>query len=447
MIATQIGDLLKYDTKINEVNRAAQSVFSFQQESFPNDSITSTRAKHLIPLAGKPLIQYTIESLQKIGVKEILIITGYLKKKIEDFLGNGEQYNISITYEVQKEYLGTAHAAKLSESFIKNDNFILMYGDLLIDDSVFPLVLKRFRESPTDGIMCLFQVKDPEKFGIAQLDKNGYIQKIIEKPKDDKYGNLANAGVFVFDKNLFDAIKKTPKSIRSEYELTDSLQILIDQGHKIKSLDITGLFWSDIGHPWQVLDANQFLMDKIDALNFGYIEDGVKIIGKVHVGRNTLIKSGTRIEGPVYIGENCIIGPNSFIRPYTSIGDYCQVGNASELKNTIMMDHCHMAHLSYAGDSIIGSNVNFGAGSIVSNVRFDKKEITMNIKGKKISTGRTKMGAVIGDNVQLGINSSVFIGVKIGANSWIGPSTNISEDVEENMNVYVKQEKIIKSKK
>lgn len=106
-----------------------------------------------------------------------------------------------------------------------------------------------------------------------------------------------------------------------------------------------------------------------------------------------------------------------------------------------------MAHLSYAGDSVIGSNVNFGAGAIISNVRFDKKVISMNIKDKKVSTGRTKMGAVIGDNVELGINSSIFVGVKIGANSWIGPSTNVSEDVADNTIVYVKQEKIVKKKK
>lgn len=409
--------------------------------------ITSTRPKHLIPLAGKPLIQYTIESLQKIGIKYVLIIVGYLKEKIQEFLGNGEQFGIHIEYAIQSEYLGTAHATGLAESFVSNDNFLLMYGDLLVDDSIFPMIKSKFDEYPLNGIICLFEVKDPEKFGIIQLDSEGNVKKIIEKPKDAKYGNLANAGIFIFNKKIFDAIKKTPKSVRNEYELTDSMQIMTNEGNKIKGVNITNKFWSDIGHPWQLLDANQYLMNNVENLNFGIIEDGVKIIGKSYIGKNTVIRSGTRIEGPVYIGDNCVIGPNSYIRPFTSIGNYCQVGNSSELKNTIMMDHCHMAHLSYAGDSIIGSNVNFGAGAIVSNVRFDKKEIFMKIKEKKVSTGRTKMGAVIGDNVELGINSSIFVGVKIGANSWIGPSTNVSEDIENDSIVYVKQEKVVKSKK
>lgn len=429
---------------MNDINKAVILAAGEGQRLLP---ITSTRPKHLIPLAGKPLIQYTVESLQKIGIKDILIITGYLKEKIQEFLGNGEQFDLNIKYAVQSEYLGTAHATGLAEEFVSEDNFLLMYGDLLVEDTVFPMVKSNYIRFPTNGLICLFQVKDPEKFGIIQLDTQGIVKKIIEKPKDAKNGNLANAGVFIFNNKIFDAIKRTPKSIRNEYELTDSMQILVDEGYKIKGLDITNKFWSDIGHPWQLLDANQYLMDKIESINLGYIEDGVKIIGKAYIGKNTLIKSGTRIEGPVFIGDDCVIGPNSFIRPYTSIGNYCQIGNSSELKNSIMMDHCHMAHLSYAGDSVIGSNVNFGAGAIISNVRFDKKVISMNIKDKKVSTGRTKMGAVIGDNVELGINSSIFVGVKIGANSWIGPSTNVSEDVADNTIVYVKQEKIVKKKK
>ncbi|MHA1341504.1 MAG: bifunctional sugar-1-phosphate nucleotidylyltransferase/acetyltransferase [Promethearchaeota archaeon] len=442
--------------------------------------ITETMPKHLIPLAGKPLLKYIIEGLKNVEISKILIIVGYLKDQIKNYFGTGANFGVTISYKEQNKFLGTAHATKLAKDFVGNSNFFLIYGDLFFDPEIISLAKNAFenthahqsnskelinsnKNDAVKALICLKQVNDPEKFGIIQLDNEGYLQNIIEKPKNRKYGNLANAGIYVFSPEIFDCINETTKSVRGEYELTDSISILKNKGYYIKGLDITNYFWSDIGHPWQIFDANAFLMDKfqsafkqlisknksnkINELYIkGIIEQNTVLKGAVYIGKNTIIKAGTYIEGPVFIGENSIIGPNAYIRPYSSIGNNCKIGNSSELKNTILMDNCFVSHLSYLGDSIICKNVNFGAGSKISNVRLDKKEISMQIKGKKILTSRKKMGAIIGENVQIGINANIMTGIKIGSNCYIGPATIVKEDVPSNT-VYFAQQSIIKKQR
>jgi bifunctional UDP-N-acetylglucosamine pyrophosphorylase/glucosamine-1-phosphate N-acetyltransferase len=398
--------------------------------------ITSTRPKHLIPIAGKPILQYTIEHLKQIGITNILLIIGYKKEQIIEYFKDGKDFGISIQYTTQKKYLGTADATKMAKSFVSEDSFLLIYGDLLMDFAVFSSV-KKLSEKEKNLIVCK-QVKDPTKFGVVACDSKGYMKKIVEKPSDTSYGNLINAGLYLFSSEIFDCIEKTKKSSRDEYEITDSIEIFLEKGNKIRVLDISEFYWNDIGRPWDILQANKYFLDKLVSNIVGIVEDGVTLKGEVHIGKGTLIKAGTYIEGPVYIGKNCTIGPNAYIRPYTSLGNNVRVGNSSEIKNSVVFSNTHMSHLSYMGDSIIGENVNFGAGSIISNVRLDKREIFMDIKGTPQNTGLKKFGAIIGDNVQLGIQAMIMVGKKIGANSSIGPGTLVNEDVPENTNYFVR---------
>jgi bifunctional UDP-N-acetylglucosamine pyrophosphorylase/glucosamine-1-phosphate N-acetyltransferase len=159
------------------------------------------------------------------------------------------------------------------------------------------------------------------------------------------------------------------------------------------------------------------------------VEEGVRILGPVHISEGARVRSGAYIEGPVVIGPGSDVGPNCYLRPSTSIGENVRVGNACEVKNSIVMDGTHVAHLSYVGDSIIGEGCNLGAGTITANIRFDKKNVRVNIKGKRIDSGLRKLGSIIGDDVQTGINVSLMPGVKVGSNSWIAPSLTVHEDV------------------
>ena len=405
--------------------------------------ITSTRPKHLIPLAGKVLLQYTIEILKKNGIDDILLIVGYLKEQIQEFFKDGSDFGIKISYKTQKEYLGTANAAGIGKSFVGNSPFMLIYGDLLLDEKSISRSLSVYESEEVDAVICLLRVNDPRKYGVIVLDKMGFVKNIVEKPEDARFGNLVNAGIYIFNQGIFKGIERTKKSPRGEYELTDSMQLLL-KDYKIKGIDISEDYWSDIGHPWQLLGANKHILDQIKSDIRGTIEPGVQIHGEVIIGEDTIVKSGTYIEGPVYIGKNSVIGPSAYIRPYSSIENNTKVGNSSEIKNTIIMDDSRLPHFSYAGDSIIGKNVNFGAGTVVGNVRLDKKEIYMRIKETKIPTGRTKFGTVIGDHTQLGINTLIMCGIKIGARSRIGANTVVTEDVPDDTTVYVDQIKVVK---
>jgi bifunctional UDP-N-acetylglucosamine pyrophosphorylase/glucosamine-1-phosphate N-acetyltransferase len=281
------------------------------------------------------------------------------------------------------------------------------------------------------------EVKNPEEFGIISLNPNGFVEKIIEKPTPEmNLGNLANAGVFIFESKIFKAIEKTEKSIRGEFEFTDSMEILINQFKgNIAGYTIKDYFWSDIGLPWQFLDANSYLLDKIEKKIIGKIEENVQISGNVYIGEGTTVRSGSYIQGPCYIGNNNLIGPNSFIRPYTFIANDCHIG-MSEIKNSIILSNTAIPHFNYVGDSIICENVNLGAGTKVANLRLDEKSVKVSIKGQLVDSRRRKLGTVIGPNVKTGINVSIMTGKIISENSRIGAHTIVSEDIPPNTLYY-----------
>ncbi len=400
--------------------------------------ITSSRPKPMIPLAGKPILEYTILGLKDAGVNEILLIVGDKEEVIREYFGNGQgKFNVKIEHITQEEQLGTANAVNYAKDFVEDEPFLLTYGDLMIDPKIFKEVLENFNETKIEGLMSLLEVNNPQDYGIVSLKSDGFVENITEKPVPElNLGNLANAGIYIFDPLIFKAIEKTEKSLRGEYELTDSMQILINQlSGNILGYIIKDHFWSDIGLPWQLFEANSFVLDRIESKILGDIEENVHIFGNVYIGKNTNVKSGSYIQGPCYIGENTLIGPNAFIRPYTSVGDKCHVG-ISEVKNSIIFSNSNIPHFNYVGDSIVCEKVNLGAGSKTSNLRFDNKSVWVTIKGERIDSGRRKLGSFIGPNVQTGINASIMCGKKIGENSVIGAHTLVVEDVPPNTLYY-----------
>ncbi len=411
--------------------------------------ITSSRPKPMIPLAGMPLLAHTILGLRDAGIDEILLIVGYKEETFKNYFSDRlDKFNVKIEYVTQEEQLGTGHAVSYAQVFVKNEPFLLMYGDLITDSKVFKEIKEKFNESKPDGIITLVKVKNPLEYGIISLNSDGFVEKITEKPAHElNLGNLANAGIYIFDPLIFEAIEKTEKSIRDEYEFTDSMEILISQlNGRILGYNIKDYFWKDIGLPWQLFDASKFLLDRLEGKILGNVEQNVQIFGNVYIGKNTNVKSGSYIQGPCYIGENTLIGPNAYIRPYSSIGDNCHIG-LSEIKNSIIFSNSKIPHFNYVGDSILCENVNLGAGSKTSNLRFDNKSIWVTIKGKRIDSCRRKLGAIIGPNVQTGINASIMCGKIIGENSVIGAHTLVMEDIPPNTLYYYDPFEGIKKKK
>jgi bifunctional UDP-N-acetylglucosamine pyrophosphorylase/glucosamine-1-phosphate N-acetyltransferase len=377
--------------------------------------LTLTRPKPMLPVAGKPILEWDLEALHDNKFKKVIIVVGYKKEKITEYFGKNF-HQLKIEYVEQKEQLGTGHAVSLVKDKVGGEEeFFLMNGDLLVSKELVRNFMNDARKYKRKNLLGVVEVKNPSEFGIISLKRKGgenKVQKLVEKPKSSKE-KLANSGVYIFNKKIFDAIEKIEKSTRAEYELTDAIKILIPDG--IYGVGCKGR-WIDIGRPWDLLDANEILMKGKKEKGLLKKENGVKvekfavIKEDVHLGRNTIIRSGAYIEGPCWIGKNCVIGPNCFIRPFSMIGDNCRIGNAVEVKNSIIMNNTNIGHLSYVGDSIIGENCNFGAGTKVANLRVDDEEVKLEIKNKLIKSGRRKFGCVMGDHVKTGINVSIMPG-------------------------------------
>jgi bifunctional UDP-N-acetylglucosamine pyrophosphorylase/glucosamine-1-phosphate N-acetyltransferase len=400
--------------------------------------ITSSRPKPMVPLAGMPLLEHTILGLKDAGIEEILIIVGYREENFKNYFSDGrDKFNLKIEYISQTEQLGTGHAVSYAKYFVKNEPFLLMYGDLLTDSKVFKEIVEKFNELKPHGIIALSEVKNPQEYGIISLNSDGFVTKIVEKPAPElNLGNLINAGVFIFDPLIFKAIEKTEKSNRGEYEFTDSMQILINQFKgTIAGFKIMDYFWSDIGLPWQFLDANKYLLNQIEKKILGKIEENVQISGNVYIGESSIIQSGSKIQGPCYIGNRTIVGPNSFIKPFTFIANDCHIG-IGKIENSIILSNTIIPNYDYIGDSIICENVNLGPGIKVANFRSDNKDVMVNIKGHKVDSRRKKFGTVIGPNVKTGIDVSIMVGKIIYENSQIGAKTIVSEDIPPNTLYY-----------
>lgn len=407
--------------------------------------LTLTKPKTMLPVAGKPIIQYNIESLRDNGITDILLIVRYKEEIVRNYFGDGSDFGVNISYKTQKDFLGTANAISYGEDFI-DDSIIVLNGDIILDDEIIHEIIKKYNYLSPDTLMLLTEVEDPSAFGVVEIE-NGNIKNIVEKPKrEEAPSNLVNAGIYIFNKDIFDKIRETEISERGEYEITDSVSLQIEDnktviGHK------TSKDWIDVGRPWELIEVNEELIGKLKTEIKGTVEAGAVIHGEVFLDEGSVIKAGVYIEGNVYIGKNCDIGPNSYIRGNTYFGDNVHVGNAVEIKNSIIMENTNVSHLSYVGDSVIGSNCNIAAGTNIANLRFDNATIKTKIKNQKIDSGRRKLGAIIGDSVKTGINSSFSPGVKVGHNSTIGSDVLLYEDLPSDTRVLEKQTHIIQKKK
>ena len=390
--------------------------------------LTDYTPKPMLNVAGRPLLEWMIMRVREAGINEILLVTNYLEEQFKEYLGDGSGHGVSISYVTQEETLGTANAFYKAKEFVGESQFMALYGDHYIANGV----LKKIKENHSEGEVAVgsLLVDDPSQYGAFELDGE-YIKKVVEKPpagtEPSKY---ANVGIYIFPHGVFDYIDMTPESPRGEYEITDTMQLMIDDKILLKKHDIEKTDWLDIGLPWNLLEANKMALENIDFKIDGKVEEGARLHGQVWVKRGARIRSGAYIEGPVVIGEDSDVGPNCYIRAGTCLGKHVRIGNACEVKNSIIGDGSHAAHLSYIGDSLIGKNCNLGAGTITANLRFDKTPVEVTIKGERVNSGRKKLGVIMGDNVQTGINVNINPGIVIGSDSWITPGVTIQQDVK-----------------
>ncbi|MDP2749905.1 MAG: sugar phosphate nucleotidyltransferase [Nanoarchaeota archaeon] len=397
-----------------------QAVILAAGESTRTIPLTLTRPKPLLKIANKTLLEHNFDQLLGL-VGEAIIVVGYKKEMIIEHFGNSYK-GLKLTYVEQKEQLGTGHAVLQVKSRI-NGKFLVMNGDDLYSKQDIKAMLQH-----KYAVVGKKIEEDISKQGGAITEKNGFVTGIVERPKNFISKTL-NVGMYVFDEEIFNLANKIRKSERNEYEITDVVTALA-KTDKIKLVEVKD-YWLPVGYPWQVIEANEYLLkNKMKPENKGIIEKNVTIKGQVSIGDKTLIRSGVYIEGPVMIGKNCVIGPNCYLRPGTTIGDNCKIGQAVEIKNSVIMDKTNVPHLSYVGDSVIGEKCNLGAGTIVANLKHDNGNVRSVVRGLLIDTGRRKLGAILGDNVHTGINTSIYPGRKIWPNRTTVPGEVVRKDIE-----------------
>jgi glucose-1-phosphate thymidylyltransferase len=317
--------------------------------------LTHTGPKQLLPIANKPMSEYCLNALKDAGISEIaIIIGGIASNKVKEYYGSGEQFGVNITYVVQDEPHGIAHAINLCKNFINNEKFIVFLGDNIIKKDISEY-RNEFEKSEFAASILLCEVDNPTQFGIADLNSDGSIKKIMEKPKEPPT-NLAVTGIYFLTPKIFDVISRLKPSWRNELEITDALQMLLEEENKIGYYMITD-YWKDTGTPNDIIHANKVILEDMKPYFKGIKEDNVTIEGNLMVGENSIIKSGTKIIGPIIIGKNCVIGPDVIIGKNTSIGDDSQISKC-EIEDSIIMNGCKIESKIKIKNSIIAFNSN-----------------------------------------------------------------------------------------
>jgi len=312
--------------------------------------LTHTGPKQLIPVANKPISQYVLEDLKNSGITKIAIVLGNVyQEKVKEHYEDGQKFGVSIQYIQQDEPKGIAHAVSLCKEYVKNEPFIVYLGDNLIKGGISTFA-KKFGSSKDDAMVLLCQVKNPQRFGVAKIDKNGKLVQLIEKPKEPP-SNYALTGIYFFKPPIFEMIKRLKPSWRGELEITDAIQLLLENGYNVSYQIVQG-WWKDTGTPEDILEANRLVLDELKPKIKGKIENECSVQGRVAIGKNSLIKENALIRGPVIIGENTTIEANVYIGPYTSIGNNCAI-KKGEIENSIIMDNCAININERITDSII----------------------------------------------------------------------------------------------
>ncbi len=309
----------------------------------------------MIPVANKPILFYGLEAMEEAGITEVGIIVGETWEEIQEQVGDGSRWGLKVTYIHQEAPLGLAHAVLIAEDFLGEESFVMYLGDNIIKDGIKDLVEEFDRRRPNAQIL-LVRVPDPSQFGVAEL-KDGKVIRLEEKPKKPR-SDLALVGVYMFDSNVFKAVKAIKPSWRNELEITDAIQWLIDEGYEVVPHIVTG-WWKDTGKLEDMLEANRIILDTIEDRVEGEVDEASTIQFKVIIEKGAKIRKSV-VRGPAIIGSGTAV-ENSYVGPFTSIDRNCRLENV-EIQHSIVCESTTIADRPGRGpfrieDSLIGKNV------------------------------------------------------------------------------------------
>ena len=391
----------------------------------------NSRHKSLVKVCGKTLIEWTIKGLTKSGIKDIIIVQGP-KKDIEIEIKN--KYP-EVKFIVQKESKGMGNAIMQAENLIKKDFLVLNPNHLNTHHFIDALIQKK-QETKANMILLGKATKNPELYGIFELDEDK-AKRIVEKPKKKEApSNLRVLGIYLLSKEFFNYYRHVREHM---YAFEDALSLYMKENDvPVARVEEETL---SLKYPWNLLEIEKQILKQKD----NYIDKSSSIgknviIENCYIGKNVKIFENSVLKN-CYIGDNTIVGNFSLVRD-SVIENNCLIGAHSEIAKSIFQEDVHV-HSGYIGDSVISAHTRIGAGIITGNVRIDRGEIKTVVKGEKINTGLNSFGLVIGENTKLGINVSTMPGILIGNNCVIGPNTLVKENISDNTKYYSKFEGVI----
>ncbi|MEM0277908.1 glucose-1-phosphate thymidylyltransferase [Pyrobaculum sp.] len=312
-------------------------------------------SKHLVPLANKPVIGWVLEQLAAAGVKRVHIVVGpHNKEQIEEYVGDGSRFGVSAEYVLQERPLGLAHAVSLLEGRVEG-GFVVYLGDNLVQGGVARYA-RRFEEAGADAMVLLKEVEDPARFGVAIFDGGGRLAGFVEKPKEPP-SRYALVGLYFFTPAVFDYVKRLRPSWRGEYEITDALDLMIREGHRVEYAVHEG-WWIDVGKKDDVLEANALLLDEHARRDIRGVVENSKVEGRVVVEEGAVVRNSV-VRGPAVIGKGAVV-EDSFVGPYTSVGDGCVV-RRSAVEHSVLMEGCVVEGVGRLEESIVGRRARVAA--------------------------------------------------------------------------------------
>ena len=324
--------------------------------------ITHTSAKQLVPVANKPILFYGIDDMAEAGITEIGIITGETGDEVRDAVGDGSRFGVNVTYIPQDKPLGLAHCVRIAKDFLGDDDFVMYLGDNMLQQGLVEFI-GRFEADraaakqptlhehvdPPAAQILLCPVPDPQRFGVAEVDDDGHVVRLVEKPVDPP-SNLALVGVYLFTPLIHEAVAAIEPSPRGELEITDAIQWLISHGHRVRH-DVLEGWWLDTGKKDPLLESNRRVLEELETRIDGDVDDASDIDGRVVVEAGaTILRS--HIRGPVVIGAGSTV-TDSYIGPYSAIADDCAIVD-SEIENSVILERARITNVPRLVDSLIG---------------------------------------------------------------------------------------------
>lgn len=400
---------------------------------------TGLTHKSLVKVLGKTLLEQTISSIRKTGIKDVVIVVGK-NSPIQDHIKDGKDLGLSITYVVQEEPLGMGDALQKVKQHIK-DSFFLLHAHHA-DFDQFKKVLEQKKKKDDDVVLLAQEQANIQEYGVLKLEGERVIA-IVEKPrKEEAPSHLTVVGIYLLHKNFF----KTLDEIElTHYNLEEAISLFAQQN--TVRVVITNEQVISLKYPWELLAVGRYLLERAPARiskNTSIAKNAI-IEGHVVVEEGVTILEGACIKGPCYIGKNSFIGNNAIVRKDVILGENVVIGANLEVRNSILMDGT-TTHYGFIGDSVIGRNCKIAGNITTGNVRLDRDSVFVIVGGKKIDSHMRGLGVIMGDNVQTGISVSTMPGIVVGNESVIGPSTTVMDSIDEKVTFYTEFNQVTKKR-